>query len=107
MFRKIVAFTLAVVMTCTPVAAARRRAPWKMKGRYYAQITRVVKIRKRVDCDVVRVINASRQTYEFFTDRGDYELNDRVAVIMDTRGTEYVMDDWVVAAKFDRPDLLG
>lgn len=110
MKKRLTALILAAVMICstTVTASAREKrfSSWKLRGRYYAQITRVTRIRRRVDCDVVRIMNANGQLYNFYTYRGDFEVGDCVAVIMDTRGTEYVMDDWVVAAKYDRPDLL-
>ena len=99
-------FIAAIYTAAVVSAAAPRTVTWSFKGRYYSQITKAIKIFHKGDYDLVRVIDANGQIYEFYTDRGDYGKGDAISVIMDTRGTEKVFDDWIVEAKYDRPDLL-
>ena len=106
MKKVIIGFIAAISLTAVVSAAAPRTVTWSFKGRYYSQITKAIKISHKGEYDLVRVIDANGQIYEFYTDRGDYGKGDAISVIMDTRGTAKVYDDWVIEAKYDRPDLL-
>lgn len=100
---KILAAILAVTITAASVTgAAHRLVTWQFKNRYYAQCCVVTK----VSHDVVTVENCNGFLYEFWSDEEDWYVGDAASVIMDTNGTELVTDDKVVAAKYDRPDLL-
>lgn len=100
----IIAVITAIIMSQSVSAAT----PWHFHGRYYAQLCKVTRVvyNRLHRCDRVRLRNANGQVYVCWTDRGDYDRGDYVAVIMDTRWTPNVLDDAVVAIKYERPDLI-
>lgn len=106
----IAALCIILAATTTTAAASERQmvAPWHFKGRYYAMLCKVTRVTYNHNrgCDRVRLRNANGQVYVCWTDKGDYDRGDYVAVIMDTVGTQNVLDDAVVAIKYERPDLI-
>lgn len=100
---KIISAIIGVAITAASVTgAARHLISWQFKNRYYAQCCVVTK----ASHDVVTVENCNGFRYTFRSCEEDWDVGDAASVIMDTNGTELVIDDKVVAAKYDRPDLL-
>lgn len=106
---KIIAAIIAVAITAASVTgAAHRLISWQFENRYYAQCCVVTEVAHKANgLDLVTVENCNGFLYEFWSDEEDWDIGDAASVIMDTNGTELVTDDEVVAAKYDRPDLLG
>lgn len=59
-----------------------------------------------IECDVepevnlVTITTANGNMFSWYTDAGDYEINDLASCIMDSKGTKYVTDDEVLLAHY-------
>ena len=105
--KKIIVTALLTVSLMMPFTAnANRTVAWKTKitGKEYYATNLIV---KKIDCKKNKVTakNWCNYTY-YFTGANDLEKGDVIACIMWTKGTKSIKDDMVIAAKFERVDLL-
>ena len=52
------------------------------------------------EVDLVTITTANGNMFSWYTDAGDYEINDLVSCIMNSKGTKYVYDDEVLLAHY-------
>ena len=78
-----------------------------LKYGIYADARRCIAV-ETVDQDADRVFvqNSGGMVYAFDTDAEDYETWDDITLIFCDMGTKDVHDDMIIAARYDRYDLL-
>lgn len=52
------------------------------------------------EVDLVTITCSNGNMFSWYADAGDYEINDLVSCIMDSKGTKYVTDDEVLLAHY-------
>lgn len=52
------------------------------------------------EVDLVTITCANGNMFSWYADAGDYEINDLVSCLMDSKGTKYVTDDEVLLAHY-------
>lgn len=52
------------------------------------------------EVDLVTITCSNGNMFSWYTDAGDYEINDLASCIMDSKGTKYVDDDEVLLAHY-------
>lgn len=52
------------------------------------------------EVDLVTITTANGNMFSWYTDAGDYEINDLASCLMDSKGTKYVTDDEVLLAHY-------
>nr|DAG04514.1 MAG TPA: outer membrane protein assembly factor [Siphoviridae sp. ctDXu9] len=52
------------------------------------------------EVDLVTITCSNGNMFSWYTDTGDYEINDLASCIMDSKGTKYVTDDEVLLAHY-------
>lgn len=52
------------------------------------------------EVDLITITCANGNIFSWYADAGDYEVNDLVSCLMDSKGTKYVTDDEVLLAHY-------
>lgn len=52
------------------------------------------------EVDLITITCANGNIFSWYADAGDYEINDLVSCLMDSKGTKYVTDDEVLLAHY-------
>ena len=109
MMKKYVVALIAALATLTAVhPVSAEITPWQ-KGGVYAEATVITQIDwdEERESALVTVVNANGQIYQYYDDAEDMLVGDTMSCVFDINGTEDdVTDDIIIAAKYDRYDLL-
>ena len=117
--KKLIFGFIAVISTAAVVSAAEyQRGPlatilfggtntvtWNLND-FYANELMVVEVYDQGEIDLMLAVDCNNHPYYFRSNAGDWTVGAFASCIMYTKGTPYVMDDEVMSAKYDRPDLL-
>lgn len=92
MKKKIVALTLVCTMLFGVGAECKAK-----RGRQYPDVGLVTSCRKvkKLHCYKVNIVMQNGNKFSFYSEDGDWSKNNLVAVIMDSKGTPYVIDDTI------------
>lgn len=96
--KKLLALAMAAMMIATPVSAAPTT-----DGEYkdlYPLTGIVTEIEHMEDTDLVTMTCANGNMFSWYTDAGDYEVNDLASCIMNSNGTDEVYDDEIIDAHY-------
>ena len=95
---------LAILASATPTKA--EVTPWQYNN-LYARCCVIVDIEYGEDgVNLIVIEDCNGFQFAYYDDADDLLIGDAMSCIFDDNGTEEVTDDMVVAARYDRPDLL-
>lgn len=105
---KILAKKLAIGTSLASIlfTKAKPTITWNFDGDLYANELMVVEVYDQGEIDLIVAVDCNNHPYSFKSDAGDWTVGAFASCIMYTKGTSYVIDDEVMSAKYDRPDLL-
>lgn len=97
---------LGILASVTPTKAEENVTPWKYDN-LYARCCAIVDIEYGEDgINLIIIEDCNGYQFSYYDDADDLLIGDAMSCIFDDNGTEEVTDDIVVAARYDRPDLL-
>ena len=97
---------LTILATATPARAESNPTAWDYDG-LYARCCAIVDIQYGDDgINLITVQDCNGFLFEYYDDAEDLCVGDAMSIIFDENGTDEITDDIILAARYDRPDLL-